>query len=111
MPSNKNQLKQKALETTGKNETVHHTAAICPVLEKGVVKLKIVKIGFTLSGECVSIEQVAEGKGEQSAFALLQKHLVMSGALDLKSLRQKIIELKAEHEAAKNRKESNESSN
>jgi hypothetical protein len=96
MPSNKNRDKMKQqtapvivtppqVELTGKNEVVYHTCALCPVLENDKIVYKIVDIGFTLSGQCVSIEtrDSTDSQGE----ALSKYELHDSDSVDIRSIR------------------------
>lgn len=50
--------KASIIETTGKNEIIYTTFGFCPAVEKNVIVYKIVELGFTLSGKCVSIVEV-----------------------------------------------------
>lgn len=101
MPSNKNKDLHNKVERTGKNEMVYNTACICPVLEKDKVVYQIITIGFTLSGECVTIEKVDQVDSEGAAIPKLQQHLVQSGALDIMNLRNIVKNLKEEKDAKK----------
>jgi hypothetical protein len=107
MPSNKQRdILKKQLEKTGKNQIVFYSAAIVPVIKKDVVTFKIMKIGFTSLGECVTIEEVAKARDESTALLKLQMELHNCGATDLKTLRQLVKQVKEDYNAKKATKQS-----
>lgn len=97
MPSNKNQLlaRQKAnkIETTGKNDVIYSTLALCPVLKNDVVMYQIVEIGFTLDKQCVSMI-VLEEKNNQAAALKRFEMLLGNYGRDIRQLRQFVKQLK-----------------
>lgn len=96
MPSNKNKEK---LERTGKNEIIHPAVSIVPVLERGVIVYKIIKITFTMSGQCVSIETVATALSEFEA--LVKFNSVQLDTFNIYQMRDVAQELTDDKEAKK----------
>lgn len=100
MPSNKNKQREK-MERTGKNEMIHPALSIVPALDKdGNVFYKIVKITFTLTGKCVSIETVAKATNEFQALVKFNNALVEDIG-DIKQMRNVVKELKEDVAARK----------
>lgn len=98
MVSNKNALKKKEVERTGKNEIVYHAVSICPVVEKDVVVFRIMKIGFTITGKCVTIEEVKRAKDEASAISKFQMVIDQEGSLNIKNIRELVKTVKEDNE-------------
>lgn len=98
MPSNKNALKKKEVERTGKNEIVYHAVSICPAFDNGLVVFKIMKIGFTLSGKCVTIEEVKRAKNEAAAITMFQMVIDQEGSLNIKNVRELVKSVKEDNE-------------
>lgn len=96
MPSNKNKLAK--MERTGKNEMVHPALSIVPALNKDEkVFYKIVKITFTLKGQCVTIETVDTATNEFEALVKFNNAL-LDEIGDIKYMRKIVKELKEELE-------------
>lgn len=94
MPSNKSRDKKK-LERTGKNEAIYPALSIVPALEKDKVIYKIMKITFTLKGECVTIEEVGRAKTEFEALVAFNNNLTEEIG-NIMQMRNIIKELKEE---------------
>lgn len=95
MPSNKNRDKLKQ-ERTSKNEAIQTALSIVTVKEKNVISYKIVKLTFTMSGTCVSIEEVDRAKNESAAMMKFEQQAHTQGITDLHVLRNVTRELKEE---------------
>lgn len=98
MPSNKNRDKirqlqrQQQIETTGKNEVIYKTVALCPVVENNEVVYKIVEIEFTNTKKFVSMVEVDSTKLQSAAFNKL--HLAVGSLYDITQLRKTVKKLK-----------------
>lgn len=109
MPSNKNRAAK--MERTGKNEMVHPALSIVPALDKeGKVFYKIIKITFTLKGQCVTIETVDKAVNEFQALVKFNNAL-MEEIGDIHHMRKVVKELKDDVETAKAPKKSKEEDN
>jgi hypothetical protein len=103
MPSNKNrdkirreqQLQKEQAETTGKNEIIYKTVALCPVLEKGDVVYKIVEIEFTASKQLVSMVEVDSCRTQGTAMNKLE-NAVNTTLFNIKLLRDVAKKLKGD---------------
>lgn len=98
VPSNKNKEK---LQRTGKNELIFPALSIVPSLDKeGKAVYNIVKITFTMKGQCVTIETVDKATNEFEALVKFNNAL-LEDIGDIKEMRKIVKELKEEKNETK----------